>query len=215
MVNCGLYINQILLRFWLLIQFMLSHTIMAKSIITQSGVYGGYQECFLDAVPERLKCSICTKVLRDPHLMVCCGQKYCISCLQKWFKDQTKEICPHCRATRKHSHEALHVLDKGVKSEVESLTILCSNCEKGCEWVGELRDISHHIENCGYVEKCCPNNCRTGQGTQTRTFRKDMKEHLNYYCELRVVECQYCGHAETARNIFSHQEFCKAIKKRR
>ena len=44
--------------------------------------YGGYDYEFVRQVPERFMCiNICTKVLREPHLTVCCGQHFCGSCL--------------------------------------------------------------------------------------------------------------------------------------
>ena len=50
--------------------------------------YGGYDSEFVDDVPDRFMCQICTRVLHDPHLAVCCGQHFCESCLNRWFKKQ-------------------------------------------------------------------------------------------------------------------------------
>ncbi len=168
---------------------------------------GGHNECFRDSnIPERLKCSICTKVLRDPHLMVCCGQKYCISCLENWFEEMKAETCPHCRATKRHRHEPLHVLDKGLKSEIESLTVMCSNCEKGCEWVGELREVEHHLDHCGYMVEKCPNKCLARSGTKTKALlHKDLELHLSCYCELRVMECKQCSATGPAQAMITHE----------
>lgn len=143
--------------------------------------YGGYDEYFVDVVPERLMCSICTKVLKDPHLMACCGQKYCNSCLQAWFKTFKGEVCPHCRATRRNQRLVLHILDKGLKSEVESLHTLCPYFRDGCEWKGELRDLKPHLRNkCDYVMIECPNHCQSSLGTDTKLRRKNLSLHLTH-----------------------------------
>ena len=122
-------------------------------------VYGGYDNDFVDKVSDRLNCNICTKVLRDPHLAVCCGQHYCESCLKKWFTRQGKETCPHCRAEGAAFN---HVIDKSVRSEVIQLKIRCGNHGEGCQWTGELGALKQHLESdngCGFVMIKCPNKC--------------------------------------------------------
>ena len=49
----------------------------------QAAVYGGHDNDFVGEVADRFICQICTKVLREPHLAVCCGQHFCESCLNK------------------------------------------------------------------------------------------------------------------------------------
>ena len=39
---------------------------------------GGYDDqLFLDPAPESLQCPVCLLVLRDPHLLSCCGAHIC------------------------------------------------------------------------------------------------------------------------------------------
>ena len=80
--------------------------------------YGGYDHEFVGTVPDRFICQICTKVLHDPHLAVCCGQHFCESCLNRWFTRQGKESCPHCQAEGESFN---HVIHKGLRSEVNQL----------------------------------------------------------------------------------------------
>ena len=149
--------------------------------------YGGYDETFVDVVPERLTCNICYKLLRNPHLMVCCGQKYCHSCLNVWFKKLKKETCPHCRAIAHSQREVLHVLDRGAKGEVESLFTLCHHYREGCEWVGELKNLKPHLKSCcDYALVECPNHCYTTLETKTRLRRMDLDSHLTD-CQPRVL----------------------------
>ena len=99
---------------------------------------------YVSKVSERLYCNICTKVLRDPHLAVCCSQHFCESCLNKWFTRQGKESCPHCRA---EGEEFNHVFNNCLRSEVNQLKIRCSNHGEGCQWVGELGELKQHLKS--------------------------------------------------------------------
>ena len=39
---------------------------------------GGYDDdCFVDLAPESLHCPVCLLVLREPHLISCCGAHLC------------------------------------------------------------------------------------------------------------------------------------------
>ena len=52
---------------------------------------GGYNLDFVDKVPDRFNCQICTKQFRDPHLVVCCGKHFCTSCLTEWSRKEAIE----------------------------------------------------------------------------------------------------------------------------
>ncbi len=167
--------------------------------------YGGYDNDFVETVPDRLICStVCTKVLRDPHLTSCCGQHVCESCLNYWFGKHHEKSCPHCRA---RGGAFNHFLDKKLKREILELKIQCIHKTKGCEWKGELQNLDNHINSnsgCGFVEVECPN------GPKYPTFlfdfitiidiplcpkiiRKDLNEHMNIKCDLRSVICTHCN----------------------
>ena len=134
----------------------LTHKMASKAV-----QYGGHDYSFVSEVPDRFICQICTKVLCDPHLAVCCGQHFCESCLNQWFTRQGKESCPHCRAEGEAFN---HVIHKGLRSEVNQLKIRCSNYGEGCQWTGELGTLKKHLESdigCGYVLVKCPNQCNS------------------------------------------------------
>ena len=166
-------------------------------------MYGGHDFKFIGAVSDRLNCNVCAKVLRDPHLAVCCGQHFCESCLNKWFTRQGKESCPHCRA---EGDKFNHVIHKGLRSEINQLKIRCSNHGEGCQWTGELGELKHHLESdngCGCVMVECPNKCCTlGLGKVIMVLkREDMPDHLNQYCYLRPYWCEFCGLKDTFEAI--------------
>ena len=167
---------------------------MALANIPDQAQYGGYESTFTKPVPDRFNCNICTKVLHDPHLTDCCGQHFCESCLDHWFKKQ-KTTCPLCREKNFN-----HFLNKALKREIDDLEIRCTKQGLGCQWVGELRTLQTHLDSdkgCGYVEVQCSNKC----GAKMK--RKELKAHLERQCPLRKIQCQYCHYEDTYLTITS------------
>ena len=160
--------------------------------------YGGYDHKFAGKVPERFMCNICTKVLREPHLTVCCGQHFCESCLENWFKRQQKKSCPHCR-----EENCSHFLNKERKRDIFELKIHCTHHGHGCQWIGELGDLQTHLDSksgCGCVEVECTNKCKLN-GKTLKFQRKALQDHLDNECTRRRYKCEYCGHEDTYRSI--------------
>jgi len=182
---------------------------MAKTSRKSGYFQGGYEFNFKDSIPDRFYCKICTQVLRDPHLMTCCGKKFCNLCLQMSFEECNSEKCPHCR-NRKGEYP-LHVPEKELRGEIESLKICCTNHSQGCKWDGELRMLEKHLEQddgCEYHELECPNKCESGKGAIMVICRKDLKNHLACHCELRLVQCQYCDYIGTVKSSSQHHLIC-------
>ena len=65
---------------------------------------------------------------------------------------RNKNDCPVCRKTNALTDARL---DKRFQREVNSLKVRCQHHDKGCEWVGEVRDLQKHLDpekgNCSYV----------------------------------------------------------------
>ena len=169
--------------------------------MAEKPTYGGHDHEFIGPVSDRLNCNVCTKVLRDPHLAVCCGQHFCESCLSQWFENQGKESCPHCRVEGEDFH---HVINKGVRSEINQLKIRCSNHGEGCQWKGELGVLKQHLESdngCDFVMVECPNKCKEfcgGMVLRTSIIRRrDLANHLTQSCYLRPYQCEFCGLKDT------------------
>ncbi|XP_064382147.1 TNF receptor-associated factor 3-like [Halichondria panicea] len=157
---------------------------------------------FISPVSDRFNCNICTNVLREPKLTVCCGQHYCSDCLKQWFGKQRKESCPHCRA---EGSKFQHVPNRSLNSEINQLKINCSNRTQGCTWNGELGDLKTHMESrsgCRYETVDCTNKCGT------KNCRKDLDTHLRSSCPLRLETCQYCKKQDTHRAMQSHKDAC-------
>ena len=157
--------------------------------------YGGFDFEFVRKVADRYLCQICTKVLRKPHLAVCCGQHFCESCLKEWFrKNRGKESCPHCRA---EGEKFNHVINKGLRSEINQLQIKCSNHSDGCKWRGELDELEPHLSGCGFVAVKCPNKCQDLTDVSITIYRKELQVHLSQECDLRPYQCEYCSYNDT------------------
>ena len=160
---------------------------------------GGYEYSFVDEIPSKYYCNICSKVLREAHLTVCCGQHYCDSCLQQWFASATQrrtKTCPHCRQEGFQSFP-----NKEKIREINEFRVKCTNHEKGCDWVGELGDLEKHIKSddgCGYEVVRCGNYGYMFFATKCIVLceRRSLAKHRET-CRFRSYKCEHCGHINT------------------
>jgi len=150
--------------------------------------HGGYDCDFIEKIPEKFICNICTKVLRDPHLTECCGQHFCGSCIEHWTSQN--EVCPICREGK-----FVHILNKALKREINILEVHCINHEKGCKWKNEVVNLENHLEVCEYAEVECSNKCKH------RLIRNRLGKHLRSECLLRKYTCIHCDHVDTYHAI--------------
>ena len=164
---------------------------------------GGYDYQFVETPPDMLICKICHFPSREPCLSGCCGHTFCQSCI-----DYAKNVaafypwlCPVCR----HKDFSLFP-NKQNERIIKSLHVFCSNKERGCEWQGEINNISDHLKNsvgCLFEEVACSNNC------ENFMQRKFLNGHLVNECPRRKVDCQYCNITDELRYIEgSHMEKC-------
>ena len=136
---------------------------------------GGYECEFVDSIPESLSCPVCLLPFRDPHLLDCCGAKYCTPCIDRL--KSSGQPCPLCK------QQFNSILDKNKQRKVLGLKVRCSRKKDGCEWEGELRHLAHHErEECvgGLVE------CRYHCGE--RLPHRQLAEHEQDVCSQRPVD---------------------------
>uniref|UniRef100_A0A1X7VUP6 RING-type domain-containing protein n=1 Tax=Amphimedon queenslandica TaxID=400682 RepID=A0A1X7VUP6_AMPQE len=122
---------------------------------------------FIDPVPKEYECPVCLHVLREPHIVSCCGVKVCGPCITRLqYSDQP---CPICRQPFNNI-----MLEKELERKILGLRVHCIHYNKGCEWEGELRNMYKHIDvekgACGYVKVKCPFGC---PGSYQRRETKD------------------------------------------
>ena len=167
---------------------------------------GGYEHTFVDEIAAKYHCNICSKVLRDARLTVCCGQHYCDSCLKQWLASKVqnlKKTCPHCRQEKFQSFQ-----NKAIIREINEFRVKCTHHLKGCDWEGELSNLEKHVnsnDGCGFTLVKCngfgfvaianfPSHKRIECDEQRE--RRLLTEHQKT-CKFRRCKCPYCGHIDT------------------
>ena len=151
---------------------------------TQPRDFGGYGYQFVDPPPNGsdVLCKICCLPSRDPYLSQCCGHTFCKSCIDGTKETSTvSSACPMCR-----TEEFPTVQNKQVDRAIRSLHVFCNNKSEGCDWEGEVNDITKHLTSCLHEDVTCDNNC--GLSVQ----RRHLSDHLANGCSHRIVECQHC-----------------------
>ena len=146
---------------------------------------GGYEYEFIDPLPNSLECSICLLTLRDPHVISCCGNHFCHTCIGRIQGDG--KPCPLC-----NEPNFTTLLHKGVKREVKALMIRCRWRHLGCDWEGELGQLEEHLHpgagsrgrGCGYVIIECVYKCGD------RLERRIIQDHELDACPRRPMEVQ-------------------------
>ena len=173
---------------------------------------GGYEFTFADAVHERYVCKICLHPCHDAYLSGCCGHNFCKSCLDRFrltasLAQQRRNAavtCPFCRNV-----EFTTLPNKQADREIRSFHVMCSNMAKGCEWQGELNDITNHLGNsdgCQFEDVKCSNEC--GKMLQ----RRYLTSHVETECPHRKVDCQFCHIAGEHQFIEGeHKEQCPKV----
>jgi len=158
-----------------------------------------YKYQFVHTLHERYICKICAYPCEDAYLSVCCGYNFCKSCLEDLKKTST--TCPCCQ-----NEEFFTVINRQADREIRSLHVMCTNKERGCEWQGELNDISNHLghsDGCQFEDMKCPNGC--GKMLQ----RNHLTSHVENECSSRKVHCRYCRMRGERRFIEGgHQDEC-------
>ena len=160
---------------------------------------------FVKELPKHveIECPVCLNILTDPHIVSCCGHHFCGSCIER--VKASNGSCPMCKEKKYQSFP-----DKNRSRIINGLEVYCSNKKKGCQWKGELKNMSTHLNKekregkCQYEEvKCRYKKCRE------RKQRRYLKEHEDSECLQRPFKCQYCGEEGTFLSITKdHYEEC-------
>lgn len=149
--------------------------IMAEFCAPLPAGRGGYECEFVDSIPDSLSCPVCFLPFRDPHLVSCCGAKYCEQCIDR--VKAAGQPCPLCK------EQFSTMLDRSVQRRVLELMIHCVKKEDGCQWVGELRHHhKHEEEECEFAIL----QCRYGCGQLIP--RLQLREHEDDVCPQRPVD---------------------------
>ena len=172
---------------------------------------GGYDYEFVDPVPDECTCPICILVQRDAQQVTCCGKIYCKSCLEELKKKANKFECPQCRSSLDEEYKFFP--DKNTISKIKHIRIRCTNKERGCQWVGHLKDLDTvHLPKCLNEIIECTNEERSGV-CGAKIQRCDIRVHMTEQCQWRIVKCPHCN-KEGYHNVITgqHLERCRDLE---
>ena len=154
--------------------------------------YNEEARIFLCKPSDWLYCRSCHQLLVEAQEMSCCEGMFCLKCIEQW-NAMGKGHCPGCTTVKWDWHPS-----RAVERVLKGMHVLCRNHLKGCQWRGELRDLSEHLAKdtgCQYAVVCCPHNCGTD------FVRRSLNDHVSTQCSLRPYQCQYCQKKSTYTDI--------------
>ncbi len=142
--------------------------------------------------PNSLECPICLQLMKDPHIVSCCGKKFCEPCLKRL----PNERCPICK------EPFTSMIEKELQRQILNLKVNCNVQE--CDWVGETRDIERHLNtDCKYYEIDCRLKCGL------KLQRKDMAHHEVHVCTMRSIEAKMTSIVlKLEKTVSSLEETC-------
>ena len=159
---------------------------------------GGYDYSFIGTPDDDLVCSICLLVQREPVLTSCCGNHFCLTCIES-VRSQNMS-CPLCNAQTFST-----MIDKYFVRKTKELNVRCP--QKGCLWEGTLGSLEHHrdieIGDCKFLITTCPNSC----GKRISSVQLD--EHCKV-CPRRPHVCKFCEYKGIYEDMSSkHWTVCE------
>ena len=171
-------------------------------------VASGFDCKFIDKPPKEFQseCPVCLLLLREPHIVSCCGYSFCRVCIDKIKINNGS--CPCC----KHNNFEFFQ-NKGLERSLSEFKIYCSNRTDGCEWTGNLGQLESHLnyhpkkrrllEGCQFVHIKC-SYC-------SKSFlRSKINNHKQNECLMRPYVCLHCNSFESTYGevITSHWTEC-------
>ena len=159
---------------------------------------------FVNKLPEQveIECPVCLNILANPHLVSCCGHNFCESCIER--VKASNGACPMCK-----ERDFQAMVNKERLRIINGLQVYCPNRRRGCQWNGELKNLSTHLNKgkregeCQYEEVKCRYKCRE------IAQRQQLKHHEDNKCLQRSFKCQYCNTRGTYCSITEeHYKIC-------
>ena len=146
----------------------------------------GYQVNFVRHPPREIpvKCAICLDVLFEPKVVSCCGHSFCAACIDRVVR--CGKPCPLC------SRPFTVTDNQWLKRTLKDYDVYCPHRDKGCEWIGQLRQVENHLNQDPLPDKLCQYQEIQCQHCQTHLCeRRLMPNHVSNDCPFRDLECRY------------------------
>lgn len=96
---------------------------------------------FIEHPSEDFFCPVTFELLLEPHLTACCGNHLSMRAVNR-LKSEEKP-CPICKEP-----DLATVFDKFHRHRVHTVQVHCPHTPRGCGWVGEVGELSQHIQTC-------------------------------------------------------------------
>ena len=147
---------------------------------------------YVTEYPVNFECPVCLLLMKDPHIVSCCGKKFCEACILR----VSPKHCPICK------QEFSNMPEKELQRQILNLTIECN--KEGCKWAGDVRNFESHLANdCLYSEVDCDLDCGS------RMQRKDLPHHRTHTCPKRSIEAQLASITEKLeKRVMGLEEIC-------
>lgn len=127
-------------------------------------MYNGCRFNFIDPPSRTLFCQQCKSLAHEPHQFLCCNSLICKQCI-------ALNTCPFC-LKRSESFP-----DRRSNKLIQSHTVWCPNsiaAGLGCEWKGELREVSDHRKECPRELVSCSYSV---VGCEEKMYRSKLEKH--------------------------------------
>ena len=181
--------------------------------------FGGYDLVFVETPPAEYECPICQLILRDPHIVDCCGYKYCNQCIIRI--SNANKPCPMCQTNGFRTMQ-----ERQLQRKISDLVICCPEKMQGCPWTGEIRDLEAHLSSlCAYIVIKCPLEC--GVDFQRIHLEKHQEDECpkrspelkllsltrKFEERLSIVETKCNEQEEKIKQLVGLEEKCKEQEK--
>ena len=172
------------------------------------GKYGGYRKDILkENLTDRdemfLICGICKGIMRESCL-TSSGEQFCSCCEVLSLSKPSYQ--PGYTGNIWLSEFPKHIPNEVVRKMVNLLKCSCPLLERGCEWLGTLKDCEEHLDTCGYVQAQCTLGCGAV------IHRNKLRAHEEDNCPNRKVKCEHCNQYFTFRDLTTHHKECPKME---
>lgn len=143
-------------------------------------------------------CTVCFKVLNDPHHCKN-GHSFCKSCVLSWISRDPS--CPTCKDPLRLEDLKL---DRTAKDFIACMDVHCELSDQ-CKWIGPFhKQAEHSLEKCMYSQIPCSN---VPCGAMIR--RVDVESHNLRSCPaIQRDNCHYCGKVTVSARFSHHNKNC-------
>ena len=129
--------------------------------------------------------------------------RYCLLCLEALFKREPVE--PKCPDDGEILQRGQIFRDKCAEKELLALECYCPKKSLGCQWMGQLSELTDHDAKCPFSEVKC---LYSDHGCNVIVLRHQLAKHIGNDCLFKVMDCPYCQAGFAGVKMREHLENC-------